>query len=78
MDDKFDNTLETRVTGVEDVLQAKDALRQDNKAEHELTVKQVFTQHPALVWWIFYWAMAGVGWYVSLSPMVPTHDGSFA
>ncbi|KAJ4165098.1 hypothetical protein LMH87_006745 [Akanthomyces muscarius] len=62
MDDKFDATLEAHVSGVEDVLHAKEALREDNKAEHELTVKQVLTSHPTLVWWIFYWAMAGVGW----------------
>ncbi|KAJ3479082.1 hypothetical protein NLG97_g8412 [Lecanicillium saksenae] len=62
MDDKLEATLETRVSGVEDVLQTKDALRQDNQVEHELTVKQVLTKHPVLVWWIFYWAMAGVGW----------------
>ncbi|EGX89337.1 maltose permease [Cordyceps militaris CM01] len=62
MDDKFDVTLESHATGVEDVLQTKDALRHDNKAEHELTVKQVLKSHPILVWWIFYWAMAGVSW----------------
>ncbi|TQV96367.1 hypothetical protein V2A60_003220 [Cordyceps javanica] len=62
MDDKLHATLEAHATGVEDVLQMKDALREDNKAEHELTVKQVLKAHPILVWWIFYWAMAGVGW----------------
>lgn len=38
------------------------ALRADHNLEHETTVKQVFRNHPALVWWCFYWAMAAVGW----------------
>lgn len=71
MDDKFDTRLEAHVSGVEDVLQAKEALREDNKAEHELTVRQVLKGHPVLVWWIFYWAMAGVGWCVSYSHTIP-------
>lgn len=65
MDEKHDEALETHVSGVEDVQNAKYALREDNRAEHELTLKQVFKRHPSLVWWTFFWAMAGVGWYVS-------------
>lgn len=38
------------------------ALQADHSLEHDTTVKQVFRNHPALVWWCFYWAMAAVGW----------------
>lgn len=38
------------------------ALQADHNLEHATTVKQVFQNHPALVWWCFYWAMAAVGW----------------
>jgi hypothetical protein len=27
-----------------------------------MTVKDVFKNHPMVVWWAFYWAMSGVGW----------------
>lgn len=60
----MEDTLEARISGVEDVTHTKEALRDDNKLEHELTVREVLTNHPTLVWWIFFWAMAGVGWYV--------------
>ncbi|EHK39945.1 hypothetical protein TRIATDRAFT_42157 [Trichoderma atroviride IMI 206040] len=55
--------LETHVSGVDDFSSPKDeTVRVDIQREHELTVKEVFVKHPALVFWAFYWAMAGVGW----------------
>jgi hypothetical protein len=33
-----------------------------NEREKQITVRDVFTKHPRLAWWIFYWAMAAVGW----------------
>ncbi len=56
------NTLGARVSGVEEVNLKHETVRIDHQLEHELTVKDVFTRHPALVWWAFYWSMAGVGW----------------
>lgn len=48
---------------VKPVLVAKQlAIDADHSLEHDTTVKQVFRNHPALVWWCFYWAMAAVGW----------------
>lgn len=32
------------------------------RIEHQMTLKDVFTKHPVIVWWAFYWAMAAVGW----------------
>lgn len=65
MDRKEDvDALESRVSGVEDISAPKAAMRDDHKLEHRMTVKEVFTNHPALVWWTFFWAMAAVGWYV--------------
>ncbi|KAH6608913.1 maltose permease [Trichoderma cornu-damae] len=54
--------LEAHISGIDDVNPKDDTVRVDIQREHELTVKEVFVQHPALVWWAFYWAMAGVGW----------------
>jgi hypothetical protein len=55
--------LETHISGADDFTNLKDdTIRVDLQNEHELTVKEVFTKHPALVFWAFYWAMAGVGW----------------
>ena len=65
MGNKEEAGLETRthVRGIEDVGDIKnEALRDDNATEHEMTVKDVFKNHPWVVWWPFYWAMAGVGW----------------
>lgn len=47
------------------VLLKQEAIRVDHNAENALTVKQVFKNHPAVVWWCFFWAMAAVGWLVS-------------
>ncbi|CAI6013931.1 hypothetical protein V2G26_003841 [Clonostachys chloroleuca] len=44
------------------VLLKQEAIRVDHNAENALTVKQVFKNHPAVVWWCFFWAMAAVGW----------------
>lgn len=46
----------------ESVAIKEEALQVDHSLEHEINVKQVFRNHPALVWWCFYWAMAAVGW----------------
>ncbi|KAM0258478.1 hypothetical protein ACHAQJ_003817 [Trichoderma viride] len=55
--------LESHISGVEDIANPKDdTIRVDIQNEHELSVKEVFVKHPALVFWSFYWAMAGVGW----------------
>jgi hypothetical protein len=43
-------------------LKGEAVVESDRQAEHDLTLKQVFINHPALAWWSFYWAMAGVGW----------------
>ncbi|OAQ62967.1 maltose permease [Pochonia chlamydosporia 170] len=57
-----DNNLEARVSGVEEVNFKHETVRIDHQLEHELTVKDVFKKHPAVVWWSFFWSMAGVGW----------------
>jgi hypothetical protein len=54
--------LEAHISGIEDVNPKDDTVRVDIRNEHELTVKDVFKHHPALVFWAFYWAMSGVGW----------------
>ncbi|RFU81642.1 maltose permease [Trichoderma arundinaceum] len=54
--------LETHVSGIDDANPKDDTVRVDLQLEHQLTVKEVFIKHPALVFWAFYWAMAGVGW----------------
>ncbi|KAI6782355.1 uncharacterized protein J7T54_008441 [Emericellopsis cladophorae] len=51
---------EAEVAGIED--QKTTAVDVDHQLEHALTVKLVLKHHPALVWWCFFWAMAGVGW----------------
>ncbi|KOS18026.1 General alpha-glucoside permease [Escovopsis weberi] len=50
------------VERIETVHFKQDGILVDIRHEHELTVRQVFIRHPALVLWSFYWAMAGVGW----------------
>lgn len=50
---------------VEDVTLDQTAVKEDHRLEHHLTVRSVFKNHPVLVWWTFYWAMAAVGWCVS-------------
>ncbi len=53
---------EARISGVEDVNLKRETIRVDHQAEHELSIREVLRNHPALVWWCFYWSMAGVGW----------------
>lgn len=33
-----------------------------NEQEKAIKIRDVLKKHPSLVWWIFYWAMAAVGW----------------
>ncbi|KAK5992562.1 General alpha-glucoside permease-like protein [Cladobotryum mycophilum] len=62
-DEKRDDTaLEAQISGVEDISPKNETLRADIQNEHDLSVKDVLVNHPALVFWTFYWAMAGVGW----------------
>ncbi|KAH8172507.1 sugar transporter domain-containing protein [Sarocladium implicatum] len=53
---------ETSSSKPEIVAVKEQALQADHNLEHETTVKQVFRNHPQMVWWCFYWAMASVGW----------------
>ncbi|KAK8021726.1 general substrate transporter [Apiospora arundinis] len=50
------------VAGVEQIDSKQDQIAADHKLEHDLTVRDVIRNHPKLVWWCFYWAMASVGW----------------
>ncbi|KAF4980637.1 hypothetical protein FZEAL_3386 [Fusarium zealandicum] len=61
-DGKPDLGLEAKASAAEFANSKTDALNVERQAEHDLTIKQVLTRHPALVWWSFYWAMAAVGW----------------
>ena len=48
-----------------ETMQMKDINENSNAAneqEKQITVRDVFSNHPRLAWWIFYWAMAAVGW----------------
>lgn len=59
-------TLEGRRLDVQDVQHVHlkhETVRINRTLEHELAVRDVFANHPALVWWSFYWSMAAVGWY---------------
>ncbi|CAM1502765.1 Fc.00g075410.m01.CDS01 [Cosmosporella sp. VM-42] len=63
METKADHLSEHGVSGVEHSADPKtETMVTERQAEHDLTLKQVLRNHPALVWWSFYWAMAGVGW----------------
>ena len=61
MDNKNDNEPQM-IEARDSVLHEKEIIRADNELEHQLSLKDVFVRHPILVWWSFYWAMAGVGW----------------
>jgi hypothetical protein len=52
-----DKLEEATTTAVENV-----ASETRTGAANELTLRKVLRDHPALVWWSFYWAMAGVAW----------------
>ena len=62
MDTKADLVSEHGVSGVEHANPKSEVVATERQAEHNLTLKQVFRNHPALIWWSLYWAMAGVGW----------------
>ena len=34
----------------------------DRITEHQLTLKEVWKSHPALVGWSLYWSMCAIGW----------------
>jgi hypothetical protein len=34
----------------------------NNETEHRLTLGEVWTNHPALIWSSFFWAMCAIGW----------------
>jgi hypothetical protein len=59
---KADLELQAKVSGTEFIDAKSHAIETDRQAEHELTLKQCFKQHPAVVWWCFYWAIAAIGW----------------
>ena len=50
---------EAQVAGIEN---PHKEVQVDHALEHDLTLKDVFRQHPKMIWWCFYWAMAAVGW----------------
>lgn len=46
------------------ITQAEGALA-DNTTEHQLTLRVVWKNHPALIGWCFYWSMCAIGWLES-------------
>lgn len=56
-----DKIEEATATAVENVVSDTDRAR-IQEAEHGLNLRRILRHHPALVWWSFYWAMAGVAW----------------
>lgn len=59
-DDKLE---EATMTAVENVAsETNSAGPRTGGVAYELTLRKVLRDHPALVWWSFYWAMAGVAW----------------
>ncbi|KAI1071356.1 hypothetical protein LB507_011565 [Fusarium sp. FIESC RH6] len=59
---KSDLELKAKVSGTEFVDDKSHALQADRQAEHELTLKQCFRQHPKIILWCFYWSIAAIGW----------------
>ncbi|CAG7556450.1 unnamed protein product [Fusarium equiseti] len=59
---KSDLELQAKVSGTEFVDDKSNALQADRQAEHELTLKQCFRQHPKIILWCFYWSIAAIGW----------------
>ena len=44
----------------------------DVEAEHQLTFRDVWKHHKAIIGWSFFWAMCAIGWFVLLSsPLLP-------
>lgn len=58
-DDKLE---EGTTTAVENLASETNSAVPRSGVTDELTLRRVFRDHPALVWWSFYWAMAGVAW----------------
>jgi hypothetical protein len=58
-DDKLE---EATTTAVENVASESNSAVPRTGEAHELTLRKVLRDHPVLVWWSFYWAMAGVAW----------------
>ncbi|KAJ0425529.1 maltose permease [Aspergillus carlsbadensis] len=52
-----DDKLEAAATGIEDV-----NIVATSNARDRLSLRQLVTDSPAVVWWAFYWGMAGVAW----------------
>jgi len=36
----------------------------DVEAEHQLTFRDVWKHHKAIIGWSFFWAMCAIGWFV--------------
>lgn len=52
------------LTDTKDINDVKDAdtVERANELEKQVTIRDVLRNHPRLAWWIFFWAMAAVGW----------------
>ncbi|KFA56682.1 hypothetical protein S40293_06223 [Stachybotrys chartarum IBT 40293] len=59
---KAEHGLHTTASCAEFVDAKSDAVDADRQEEHDLTLRQLFRRHPAIVGWSFFWAMAAVGW----------------
>jgi sugar porter (SP) family MFS transporter len=59
---KDEAALEAKISRTEFVEPKADAVNADRQLEHDLSLRDVFKRHPAIVGWSFYWAMAAVGW----------------
>lgn len=60
IDDKVEEAYTTAVENV--ASETNSAMARTREEAHELTLRKVLRHHPALIWWSFYWAMAGVAW----------------
>jgi hypothetical protein len=62
----MDDLVEKKPTAQEHIESAgsetNDTTRRANDLDKQVTVRDVFTKHPQLAWWIFFWAMSAVGW----------------
>ncbi|KAL4886497.1 maltose permease [Aspergillus karnatakaensis] len=50
-----DEKLEAAAVGIEHAAA-------ETSAMDKLTIRELLSNHPAVVWWAFYWGMAGVAW----------------
>ena len=47
--------------------------RADIETEHQLTFRDVWKHHKAIIGWSFFWAMCAIGWFVLLLSLpIPT------